>query len=64
MTDEQIQELKCALTDATFKDASEEDIFEIAQQLLHYGWDQLSMSELIEEAKYLNVSLPTPDLLK
>ena len=58
MTDEQFQVLKCALTDATLKDASEEDIFEIAQQLLYEGWDQLSLSELIEEADCLNVSLP------
>jgi hypothetical protein len=58
MTPEQIQELKCALTDATLKDASEDDIFEIAQQLLYDGWGQYSPSELIEEAKYLNVSLP------
>ena len=58
MTDEQIQELKCALTDATLKDASEEDIFEIAQQLLYDGWGEYSLSELIEEAKYLSVSLP------
>jgi hypothetical protein len=59
MTDEQLQELKCALTDALLKDASEECIIEIAQQLLDDGWDKYSQSELIEEAEYLNVSLPS-----
>lgn len=58
MTDEQIQELKFALTDAILKDASKEEIFEIAQQLLYDGWGEYSPSELIEEAEYLNVSLP------
>tara|TARA_R110001592_G_scaffold15010_1_gene66166 strand:- start:838 stop:1026 length:189 start_codon:yes stop_codon:yes gene_type:complete len=58
MTYKQIQELKCALTDAILKDGSEEDFFEIAQRLIYDGWGEYSPSELIEEAKYLNVSLP------
>ncbi len=58
MTDEQVQELNCALTDAFLKDLSEEDIFGIAQRLLDDGWAEYSQSELIEEAEYLNVPLP------
>ena len=58
MTDEQLQELKYALTNATLKDASENAIFEIAQQLLDDGWSEYSQSELIEEAECLNVPLP------
>ena len=58
MTDEQVQELKCALTDALLTDSSEEDIFGIAQRLLDDGWAKYSQSELIEEAECLNVPLP------
>ena len=58
MTDEKLQELKYALTNATLQDASENDIFEIAQQLLDDGWGAYSQSELIEEAECLNVPLP------
>lgn len=64
MTDEQVQELKYELTDAILKDASEEEVFGIAQRLLNDGWDQYSQSQLIEEAECLNVALPTHDLLK
>ena len=58
MTDEKLQELKYALTNATLQDASENDIFEIGQQLLDDGWGAYSQSELIEEAECLNVPLP------
>jgi len=59
MTDEQVQELKCALTNALLKDSSEEEILGIAQRLLDDGWAEYSQSELIEEAECLNVPLPT-----
>ena len=64
MTDEQVQELKYELTHAILEDASEEEVFGIAFDFLNDGWAKYSKSELIEEAECLNVSLPTPDLLK
>lgn len=58
MTPDQLDELCHSLTDALLKDASNDDIYDIASQLVYDGYLKYSEADLRDEAEYMNVLFP------